>query len=42
MLWTLLFFNLRRPDWALGEVVFLGLSIAALIIDVAPYSSPAS
>jgi tryptophan-rich sensory protein len=42
MLWTPLFFNLRRPDWALIEVVFLWLSVAALIIGLAPYSSQAS
>lgn len=30
--WSLLFFRLQRPDWALIEVVFLWLSIAALII----------
>jgi benzodiazapine receptor len=42
MLWTPLFFNLRRPDWALIEVVFLWLSVAALIIGLAPYSSQAN
>jgi len=42
MLWTPLFFSLRRPDWALIEVVFLWLSVAALIIGLAPYSSQAS
>lgn len=31
VLWSLLFFNLKRPDWALIELVFLWLSIAALI-----------
>lgn len=30
-LWSLLFFKLQRPDWALMEVGFLWLSIAALI-----------
>ena len=30
-LWSLLFFKLQRPDWALLEVGFLWLSIAALI-----------
>lgn len=29
--WSLLFFRLHRPDWALIEVVFLWLSIALLI-----------
>jgi tryptophan-rich sensory protein len=31
-LWSLLFFRLERPDWALGEVGFLWLSIVALIV----------
>jgi translocator protein len=31
LLWSLLFFRLRRPDWALYEVGFLWLSIAVLI-----------
>lgn len=30
--WSLLFFRLRRPDWALAEVVLLWLSIVALIV----------
>jgi benzodiazapine receptor len=32
--WSVLFFALRRPDWALAEVVFLWLSILALILTV--------
>lgn len=32
VLWSLLFFRLRRPDWALAEVAFLWLSIALLIV----------
>jgi tryptophan-rich sensory protein len=32
VLWSALFFRLKRPDWALIEVVFLWLSIVALII----------
>jgi translocator protein len=32
MLWSPLFFALKRPDWALIEVPFLWLSIAALIV----------
>jgi tryptophan-rich sensory protein len=36
MLWSALFFRLRRPDWALIEVVPLWLSIAAMIAAVAP------
>ncbi len=31
ILWSGLFFKLRRPDWALAEVVALWLSIAALV-----------
>jgi translocator protein len=42
MLWSPLFFNFRRPDWALVEVPFLWLSIAALIIGLAPLSSVAA
>jgi tryptophan-rich sensory protein len=42
MLWSPLFFNLRRPDWALIEVPFLWLSIAALMVGVAPFSPLAS
>ena len=34
ILWSLLFFNRKRPDWALIEVVPLWLSIAALIAAV--------
>jgi tryptophan-rich sensory protein len=30
--WSLLFFRLRRPDWALAEVGFLWLSILVLIV----------
>ena len=36
MLWSPLFFNLRRPDWALIEIPFLWLSIVALILVLAP------
>ncbi len=32
VLWSLLFFRLHRPDWALIEVVALWLSVAALIV----------
>jgi translocator protein len=31
VVWSLLFFHLQRPDWAMIEVVALWLSIAALI-----------
>jgi benzodiazapine receptor len=39
MLWSPLFFNLRRPDWALLEVPFLWLSIVVLMLGLAPLSS---
>src|ERR1700742_2171106 len=39
MLWSPLFFNLRRPDWALIEVPFLWLSIVALMVSLAHMSS---
>ncbi|OQW46955.1 MAG: TspO protein [Proteobacteria bacterium SG_bin6] len=32
LLWSPLFFKLRRPDWALVEVVFLWASLLALIV----------
>ena len=32
VLWSMLFFQLHRPDWALIEVIFLWLSVAALIV----------
>jgi tryptophan-rich sensory protein len=32
VLWSLLFFRLRRPDWALAEVAMLWLSILSLIL----------
>jgi translocator protein len=32
ILWSLLFFRLRRPDWAMGELVVLWLSIVLLMI----------
>jgi translocator protein len=38
MLWSPLFFNLRRPDWALIEIPFLWLSIVALMFGLAPLS----
>jgi translocator protein len=40
--WSAIFFTLRRPDWALGEVVLLWLSIAALIVALAPVSRRAA
>jgi len=40
-LWSPLFFNFRRPDWALIEVPFLWLSILALVVGVVPLSPAA-
>jgi translocator protein len=42
VLWSPLFFKLRRPDWALWEVPFLWLSILAPIVLLAPLSRTAS
>ena len=39
LLWSPLFFTWKRPDWALAEVPFLWLSIAALIVGLAPLST---
>ncbi len=39
VLWSLLFFRLHRPDWALAEVVVFWLSIAALIVVAARRSA---
>jgi len=38
VLWSVLFFALRRPDWALWEVALLWLSIVALIVFIAAHS----
>lgn len=32
VVWSLLFFRLRRPDWALAEVVLLWLSIVLMMV----------
>lgn len=42
ILWSPLFFKLRRPDWALAEVPLLWLSILAPIVWLARVSSLAS
>lgn len=42
VLWSFLFFKMRRPDWALIEIVALWLSILALMIGVARSSRVAS
>ncbi len=42
LLWSPLFFRLRRPDWALVEVVFLWASLVALVVGlwpIAPFAS---
>jgi len=39
IVWSPLFFKLKRPDWALFEVPFLWLSILALMIGLAPFSA---
>ena len=41
-LWSPLFFRLRRPDWALVEVVFLWMSLLALVAGLWPISPTAS
>ncbi len=40
--WSLLFFRLHRPDWALIEVAALWLSIAVLIVFIARLSRGAA
>ncbi len=42
VLWSLLFFRLRRPDWALAEVGFLWLSILLLIVFLGRFSRPSA
>jgi tryptophan-rich sensory protein len=42
ILWSLLFFTLHRPDWALGEMPALWLSVLGLIIAIWPASRRAS
>jgi tryptophan-rich sensory protein len=41
-LWSPLFFNLRRPDLALIEAVFLWLSVLGLVLGLAPISTLAA
>jgi tryptophan-rich sensory protein len=36
LIWSPLFFNWRRPDWALIEVPFLWLSIVAMMVIATP------
>lgn len=42
VLWSLLFFRLRRPDWALYEVGFLWLSIVVLAAYLGRFSRPSA
>jgi translocator protein len=42
VLWSLLYFRLRRPDWALAEVGLLWLSIALLMLVLWRYARPAT
>jgi tryptophan-rich sensory protein len=39
--WSLLFFTLHRPDWALWESLALWLSVAALVVFLTRVSRPA-
>jgi tryptophan-rich sensory protein len=40
--WSLLYFRLHRPDWALLEVPFLWLSILALVVVLARFARAAA
>lgn len=42
MTWTVLFFQLHRPDWAMNELVLFWLSIVALIAVFGRYSRTAA
>ncbi len=42
MLWSLLYFRLQRPDWALMEVGFLWLSIVLLMLHLRRHAPVAS
>jgi tryptophan-rich sensory protein len=42
VLWSLLFFRLRRPDWGLEENFALWGSVALLMVVLARFSRPAS
>lgn len=41
VLWSVLFFRLQRPDWALAEVVLFWLSILVLMVALWPISQTA-
>jgi tryptophan-rich sensory protein len=42
LLWSPLFFKLKRPDWALIENFFLWASLVALVVGLYPISTKAS
>ena len=42
VLWSLLYFRLHRPDWALIEVPFLWLSVLALIVVLGRFAKGAA
>ncbi len=42
VLWSLLFFRFKRPDWSLYEVAFLWISIIVMIVLVKRSSAPAA
>jgi translocator protein len=42
VLWNVFYFTVKRPDWALIEVVFLWLSLAALIVVIWPINETAA
>lgn len=42
ILWTALFFRVKRPDWALAEVLLLWCSVLVLILLLRRYSTRAA
>lgn len=40
--WSPIFFKLKRPDWALVEIVFLWVSLVAMMVVLRRYSELAS
>lgn len=40
--WSLLYFRLHRPDWAIAEVPFLWLSVLWLMVSLARYAKGAA
>ena len=41
LLWSPLFFKAKRPDWAMVEMPVLWVSIVAMMVGLAPFSSAA-